>query len=80
MEIEELCGLEFHHKMQVEERIEELVLELQSLGRKAFPSNHGREFDSKGRFFKHCIACTVAKKVGAEETFQDLYNRAKMFE
>ena len=36
--IEELRGLEFHHKMQDKESIEEFGMELLSFGRKAFPS------------------------------------------
>lgn len=54
VDIEELCGLEFHHKVQGDETIEELGLELQVLGRKAFPFTQGREFDRllKGRFSK----------------------------
>ena len=40
-DIEELRGLEFHYHVQVDETIEELGLELQSLGRKAFPSITG---------------------------------------
>jgi len=53
VDIEELRGLEFHHKVQGSESIEELGLGLQSLGHKAFPSAHGCEFDRllKGRFF-----------------------------
>ena len=45
VDIEELRGHEFHHKMQGKETIEELGMELQMLGRKAFPSSHGKEFD-----------------------------------
>ena len=44
VEIEELRGLEFHHKMQTTESIEELGLELQSLANKAFPSTPAKDF------------------------------------
>lgn len=52
VDIEGLRGLEFHHKMQEDESIEELGMELEH---KAFPSIHGRELDRllKGRFSKH---------------------------
>ena len=54
VDIEELHGLEFHHHMQGSETDEELGMELQSLGQKAFPSITGRKFDRllKGRFFQ----------------------------
>ncbi len=45
VDIEELRGMEFHHKVQ------SIGLELQALGRKAFPSIQGREFE-RGRFFQ----------------------------
>lgn len=44
-DIEELRGLEFHHRMQGDETIEQLGISIQQLGRKAFPSIVGKEFD-----------------------------------
>ena len=38
VEIEELKGLEFHMKVQGNESVEELGMDLQKLGRKAFPA------------------------------------------
>ncbi len=54
VDIEELRGMEFHHKVQKDELIEDLGLELQALGCKAFPSIQGQEFERllKGRFFQ----------------------------
>lgn len=54
VEIEELLGLEFHHKMQTTESVEELGLELQKLANKAFPSTPAKDFDRmlKGRLFQ----------------------------
>ena len=81
VDIEELRGLEFHHKVQ---SIEELGMELQALGHKAFPSSHGREFDRllKGRFFQ-AIHVKWQRKLGAPkpgETFQELFDRARVLE
>ena len=44
-DIEELRGLEFHHRMQGSETVEQLGIDLQCLGRKAFLSSQGKEFD-----------------------------------
>ena len=54
VDIEELRGLEFHHKRQESESIEELGMELETLGHKAFPPICGRELDRllKGRFLQ----------------------------
>ena len=63
-EIEELCGMEFHHKMQTTESVEELGLELQTLANKAFPSTPAKDFDRmlKGRFFQaRSFPCTQMK-------------------
>ena len=85
VDIEELRGLEFHHKIQgSKETIEELGLDLQALCRKAFPSSHGKEFDRllKGRFFQ-AIHVKWQQKLGApkpSETFQELFNRARVLE
>ena len=41
VDIEELRGMQFHHREQKDETIEDFGLELQALGRKAFPSIQG---------------------------------------
>lgn len=50
----ELKGIEIHQKMQGDDSMEQLGIELQHLRRKAFPQACSREFDSllKGRFFQ----------------------------
>ena len=78
VDIEELRGMEFHHRVQKDETIESLGLELQALGLKAFPSIQGREFDRllKGRFFQ-ALHVKWQRKIGApkpSETFQELYD------
>ena len=82
VDIEELCGIEFHHLVQGDEIMEELRLELQSLGRKAFPLIVGHEFDSllKGRVFQP-LHVMWQRKLGAPktgETFQEFYDRARV--
>ena len=54
VDIEELQGLEFHQLMQQEQTVEQLGIELQRLGRKAFSNASSNEFDRmlKGRFFQ----------------------------
>ena len=84
VEIEELRGMEFHHKMQSTESIEELGLELQTLASKAFPSTPAKDFDRllKGRFFQ-ALHVRWQRKLGAPkpaESFQELYNRARIVE
>jgi len=84
VEIEELCGLEFHHKMQTSETIEELGLELQTLANKAFPSTPAKDFDRilKGRFFQ-ALHVRWQRKLGApktNESFKELYDRARILE
>ena len=53
IDIEELRGLEFHQLMQAKQSVEELGVELQKLGRKAFPTSEAKEFDRiiKGRSY-----------------------------
>ena len=46
VDIAELRGLEFHHKQQESETVEELGMELQRLGNLAFPTLHGQERDT----------------------------------
>ena len=67
IDIEELRGLEFHHKVQGKESIEELGMELLMLGCKAFPSSSGKELDQllKGRFFQAIHVKWQRKKLGA---------------
>ena len=82
--IEELRGLEFHHKTQGAETIEQLGLNIQRLGRKAFPSITGKEFDRllKGRFYQ-ALLVKWQRKLGppkADESFHDLYTRARLLE
>ena len=82
--IEELRGLEFHHRAQGEETIEQLGLSIQQLGRKAFPSITGKDFDRllKGRFYQ-ALLVKWQRKLGppkAEESFHDLYTRARLLE
>ena len=75
VDIEELRGLEFHRKVQEDESVEQLGLELQRLGRKAYPSTDGKDFDRllKGRFFQ-ALLTKWQRKLGApkpSETFQE---------
>ena len=84
VDIEELRGLEFNQKMQGGETVEQLGITLQKLGRKAFPGLKGKEFDRllKGRFFQ-ALHQKWQRKLGApksSETFQDLYDRARILE
>ena len=53
-DIAELRGLQFHHWTQGEESIEQLGISIQQLGRKAFPTITGKDFDRllKGRFYQ----------------------------
>ena len=54
LDIEELRGLEFHQLIQEKQSVEQLGMELQKLGRKAFPTSGMKEFDRiiKGRFYQ----------------------------
>ena len=77
VEIEELKGLEFHRRVQGEETIEQLGMELQKLGRKAFPTAEGKEFDRllKGRFYQ-ALHPRWQRKLNAprtDETFTQLF-------
>ena len=69
VDIEELRGLEFHCKVQENESVEQLELELQRLGRKAFPSTDGKDFDCllKGRFFQ-ALLTKWQRKLGTPKT------------
>ena len=44
-DIVELRGLQFHHRTQGKESIEQLGISIQQLGRKAFPTITGKDFD-----------------------------------
>ena len=84
VDIEELKGIEFHLKIQGSESIEKLGISLQKLGRKAFPSINGKEYDRllKGRFFQ-ALHTKWQRKLGApkpNETFSELYDRARTLE
>ena len=54
VDIEELRRLEFRQLMQNKQSVEELGVELQKLGHKAFPTSRTKEFDRivKGRFYQ----------------------------
>ena len=56
--IEELRGLQFNQKMRTSESVEQLGIDLMSLGRKAFPKICEAEFDCmlKGRFFQALLS------------------------
>lgn len=81
VDIEELRGLEFHQLMQASKQtVEELGVELQKLGRKAFPTSDAKEFDRivKGRFYQALLP-KWQRKLGAPkatETFDELFARA----
>ena len=82
--IEELRGWDFHRRLQGDESIEALGMDLQRLGRKAFPTLEGRDFDRmlKGRFFQALIP-KWQRKLGAprlDESFVQLFERARMIE
>lgn len=84
LDIEELRGLEFHQLMQDKQSVEELGIELQKLGRKAFPTSGMKEFDRilKGRFYQ-ALQPKWQRKLGAPkttETFEELYARARTLE
>ena len=84
-DIEELRGLEFYHRAQGgSETVEQLGLSIQRLGRKAFPSMTGKEFDRllKGRFYQ-ALLVKWQRKLGCpkpDEGFHDLLARARMME
>ena len=83
-DIEELRGLEFHHKTQGDESIDQLGITIQQLGRKAFPTIVGKDFDRllKGRFYQ-ALLVKWQRKLGAprpDESFHDLLARARMLE
>ena len=83
-DIEELRGLEFHHKTQGDENIDQLGICIQQLGRKAFPSIVGKDFDRllNGQFYQ-ALQVRWQRKLGApkpDESFHDLLARVRMLE
>lgn len=83
-DIEELRGLEFHHRTQGDESIEQLGISIQQLGRKAFPTIVGKDFDRllKGRFYQ-ALLVKWQRKLGSpkpDESFHDLMAHARMME
>ena len=84
-DIEELRGLEFHHRTQGDgESIEQVGISIQQLGRKAFPSITGKDFDRllKGRFYQ-ALMVKWQRKLGCpkpDEGFHELLARARMLE
>ena len=84
LDIEELRGLEFHQLMQDQQSVEELGVQLQRLGRKAFVKSGPKEFDRmlKGRFYQALLP-KWQRKLGAPKTtesFDELYARARTLE
>ena len=83
-DIEELHGIEFNQKMQKNESIAQLGIELQNLGRKAFPRMKEEDFDHllKGRFFQALLSKWQRKLSAPKpgETFSELYDRARTLE
>ena len=82
--IEELKGWEFHRRLQGDESVEQLGMDIQKLGRKDFPTLTGHEFDRllKGRFYQALITKWQCK-LGAphpDETFLQLFERARAVE
>ena len=79
VDIEELRGLEFHHKTQGGESVEQLGILLQQLGQKAFPSMMGKELDRllKGRFFQ-ALNVKWQRKLGAPRPDEIFYGSFSM--
>ena len=80
--IKELCGLEFHHQTQGDETIEQLGLSIQQLGRKAFPSITGKDFDRSLKGYQALLIKWQRKlrPPKVEESFYDLYTCARLSE
>ena len=76
--------MEFHQRVQSDETIQELGMDLQKLARKAFPLMADKEFDRmlKGRFYQ-ALHPRWQRKLNApkpDETFGQLFERARMLE
>lgn len=70
--------MEFHRRIQGDETIQELGMDLQMLARKVFPSMEGRVFD---RMFYQALHPRWQRKLSApkpEETFGQLFKRARI--
>ena len=82
VEIEKLKGLEFHRGVQGDESIEQPGMDLQKLGRKAFPAIQGKKFDRllKGRLYQalHPRWQRILNAPRPNETFAQLFKRARM--
>ena len=83
-DIKELHGLEFYHLTQTTKTIEQIGIKVQKLGRKAFPSIVGKDFDRllKSRFYQ-ALLVKLQRKLESpkpDETFHDLFARACMLE
>ena len=84
-DIEELRGLDFHHRMQGDsETVKQLGISIQQLGCKAFPAISGKDFDRlpKGQFYQ-ALLVKWQRRLGCpkpEEGFHDLLARARMLE
>ena len=84
VDIQELRGLEFCRKLQGDESVEQLGMDLLRMARRAFPTVREDEFNRllKGRFFQ-ALHVKWQRKIGApkpDESFQDLYDRARLLE
>ncbi len=82
--MEELRGLEFHRRIQGDETTEQLGLSIQHLGKRAYPSMGGKDFDRllKGRFYQ-ALKVVWQRKLGPPkpgESFHDLLCRARLLE
>ena len=76
--------MEFHRRVQGDEAIQELGMDLQKLAHKTFPSMEGKDFDCmlKGRFYQ-ALHPHWQRKLNApkpDETFGQLFERARMLE
>ena len=84
LDIEELRGLEFHQLMQDQQSVEELGVQLQKLGRKAFLGTGPREFDQmlKSHFYQALLPKWQRKLSAPKptESFEELYARARTLE
>ena len=84
VDIEELRGMEFHRLVETSGSVQELGMEIQRLGHRAFPSVTGNDLDHllKDHFFQ-ALLVWWQRKLGApkvQETFQELFDRARMVE
>ena len=82
--VQELQGLEFHTRVQSDESIEQLGIDIQKLGHKAFPTMKGKDFDRiiKGHLFQalHVMWQRKLEVPHPTESFSELYDCARMLE